>query len=94
MRIDSFNSTADQVSNELSSQQVGAQNVGQANQAEGEDRATLTSDSTSVGSLVSAALSSDPVRQNLVDSLRQAVNSGQYNLDPGQIAGSILNEQA
>jgi flagellar biosynthesis anti-sigma factor FlgM len=94
MRIDSFNSTAGQVSNELSAQQVSPQNVGQAGQAGAEDRATLTSDSTSVGSLVSAALSSAPVRQSQVDSLRQAVSSGQYVLDPEQIAGSILNEQA
>jgi flagellar biosynthesis anti-sigma factor FlgM len=94
MRIDLYNSSASQASSEVSSQQVGTQNAAQSGQADTEDRATLTSDSTSVGSLVSTALSFPDVRQGTVDSLRQAVNSGQYELDPAKIAESMVDDFA
>jgi negative regulator of flagellin synthesis FlgM len=95
MRIDLYNSAASQISTEPNSQQVSAQNTGNSGHVDNtEDRATLTSDSTSVGSLVSKALSSPQVRQDKVDSLRQAVSSGQYQLDPQKIAASMIDEQA
>jgi negative regulator of flagellin synthesis FlgM len=94
MRIDLFNSAASQIANEQSSQQVNAQNTAKTGQSASEDRATLTSDSTSVGSLVSAALSSPEIRQDKVDSLRQAINSGQYDLDPAKIAASMVDDHA
>jgi negative regulator of flagellin synthesis FlgM len=93
MRIDLYNSTASEIANE-SSQQVNAKNSAESGQADAEDRATLTTDSSSVGSLVSNAMSSPEVRQAKVDSLRQAVSSGQYELDPGKIAGSMIDDQA
>jgi flagellar biosynthesis anti-sigma factor FlgM len=94
MRIDLFNTAASQILSEQSAQQVNGKNVDNSGQVDGEDRATLSSDSTSIGSLVSAALNSPEVRQDLVDSLKQAVGSGQYELDPGKIAASIIDEQA
>jgi len=94
MRIDLFNSAASQISNEQSSQQVSAQNAAKSGQSDVQDRATLTSDTTSIGSLVNTALKSPEVRQDKVDSLRQAISSGQYELDPNKIAASILDEQA
>jgi negative regulator of flagellin synthesis FlgM len=94
MRIDLYNSAASQISSEPNSQQVSAQNTANSGQVGTEDRATLTSDSTSVGSLVSTALKSPQVRQDKVDSLRQAVSSGQYQLDPQKIAASMVDEQA
>lgn len=94
MRIDQLNSTASQLSSELSSQQVGTQKAGQSGLSDVEDRATLTSNSTSVDSLVSTAMSSPEVRQDLVDSLRLSVTSGQYELDPAKIASSMLDEHA
>jgi flagellar biosynthesis anti-sigma factor FlgM len=94
MRIDLFNSAASQISNEQSAQQISGKNAAKADPVDGEDRATLTSDSTSIGSLVSTALNMPEVRQDLVDSLKQAVGSGQYELDPGKIAASIVDEQA
>ncbi|MGA3048009.1 MAG: flagellar biosynthesis anti-sigma factor FlgM [Terracidiphilus sp.] len=94
MRIDSLNSTATELSSELSSQQVGAQKAAQSGQADAGDRTTLSSDSTSVDSLVSQALSFPEVRQSTVDSLRLSVTSGQYELDPAKIASSMLDEQA
>jgi len=94
MRIDLSNSTAAELASELSSQQVSAQNTAKADQIAEEDHATLTSDSTSVGSLATAALKSPEVRQDKVDNLRVAVDSGQYKIDPGKIAASILDEHA
>lgn len=92
MRVDIFNAPAGQLSAELSSSQSSAQKGLQP--GEPEDRATLTADSTSVGSLVSAALSSPEVRQNMVDSLQQSVSSGQYALDPGKIAAAMVGDHA
>jgi negative regulator of flagellin synthesis FlgM len=94
MRIDLFNTAASQISNEQSSQQVSAKNAATSGQPDVEDRATLTSDSVSIGSLVSTALNSPEVRQDKVDSLRLSVSSGQYDIDPEKIAASIVDEQA
>jgi flagellar biosynthesis anti-sigma factor FlgM len=93
MRIDLFNSAASQISSQQASQQTSAQKTANSAQVDG-DRATLTSDSTSVGSLVSQALSSPAIRQEQVDSLKQAVSNGQYDLNPGKIAASIIDDQA
>jgi len=94
MRIDLYNSAASELSSGQASQKVSAENAAKSGQPQGEDRTTLTSDAASVGSLVSTALSSPEVRQDKVDSLRQAVNSGQYDLNPGKIAASIIDDQA
>jgi flagellar biosynthesis anti-sigma factor FlgM len=94
MRIDLFNSTASEIANEKDPKQVGGQASAGSGSVSSEDRTTLVSDSTSVGSLVSAALSSPAIRQDKVDSLRAAVNGGNYPLEPGKIATSILDEQA
>ena len=94
MRIDPFNSTASQVSNEPASQQVAAQNAALSSSEGAGDRTTLTSDSASLSSLVGKALSSPEVRQDRVDSLKQSVSSGNYNLDPGKIASSMIDDYA
>jgi flagellar biosynthesis anti-sigma factor FlgM len=92
MRIDLFNSTASQIASEQSAQQVNAPNTSKSGLSNEEDRATLTSDSTSVGSLVSTALNSPELRQDKINSLRQAIGSGQYDLDPGKIAASMVDD--
>jgi flagellar biosynthesis anti-sigma factor FlgM len=94
MRIDLSNSSAGELSSELSAQQVSAQNATQAGKSGAEDHATLTSDSVSVNSLVSASLSSPEIRQDKVDSLRLSVSSGQYELDPAKIASSMVDQYA
>jgi negative regulator of flagellin synthesis FlgM len=94
MRIDLFNSAASELASERASQNTGTQNAAKSGEPQGEDRATLTSDSASVGSLVSTALSSPEVRQDKVDSLKQAISSGQYELNPGKIAKSIIDDHA
>ncbi len=94
MRIDLNSSAASQISSEQDAKQVAANRTAKTAYAAHEDRTTLTSNSTSVQSLVSAAMQSPEVRQDKVDSLRQAVSSGQYKLDAGEIAGSIIDEHA
>jgi flagellar biosynthesis anti-sigma factor FlgM len=93
MRIDLTNSSASELSTELSSQ-VSTPGTAQAGKAGTEDRATFTSDSVSVNSLVSTALRSPEIRQDKVDSLRLAVDSGQYELDPAKIASSMVDDYA
>ncbi|MGA2651828.1 MAG: flagellar biosynthesis anti-sigma factor FlgM [Terracidiphilus sp.] len=94
MRIDQLNTPATQLASELSSQQAGAQKTGQSTQLDSGDHATLTSGSSSVDSLVSTAMNFPEVRQDMVDSLRLSVSSGQYDIDPAKIASSMLDEHA
>jgi flagellar biosynthesis anti-sigma factor FlgM len=94
MRIDQLNSTASQLTNELSSQQAGAQKAGQSTLLDSGDRATLSSGSSSVDSLVSTAMNFPEVRQDKVDNLRLSVTSGQYEVAPAKIASSMLDEHA
>jgi flagellar biosynthesis anti-sigma factor FlgM len=93
MRIDLYNSAATELASEQASQRVSTENASKSGGPQGEDRTTL-SDAASVDSLVSKALSSPEVRQDKVDSLKQAVNSGQYDLDPAKIAGAMVDHQA
>jgi anti-sigma28 factor (negative regulator of flagellin synthesis) len=39
-------------------------------------------------------MNSPEVRQDLVLNLQQAIQSGQYKLEPDQIAGAMIDEQA
>jgi len=94
MRIDLFNSNATELSTDLASQKINAEKTAQSDPSSTEDRTTLTSDSASVGSLASVALSSPEIRQNLVDSLKRSVSSGQYELNPDKIAASMVDESA
>ncbi len=94
MRIDGFNSAASDLAGGVGSAQSGAANSASAGTSSAEDRATLSSDSASIGTLASQALKSPEVRQDKVDSLRLAVTSGQYEVDPEKIASSIVNEYA
>ena len=94
MRIDLTQAAASQIANEPNAKQVGANNGATSVLAGGEDRTTLTSDTQSLCSLVSTAMNSPEIRQEKVDSLTQAVSSGTYQLDPGKIAASMIDEHA
>jgi flagellar biosynthesis anti-sigma factor FlgM len=94
MRIDPFNSAASQVSSDANSPQVAAQNAAKSNQSGAEDRATLSSDSASLNSLVGLALNSPAVRQDKVSNLSQSIENGEYELDPAKIASSMIDEYA
>src|SRR5580698_9568430 len=57
-----------------------------------EDKTTLAFDHANISALVSQAVGSPEVRQDKVDALRQAISSGEYKVDPGQVAGAMLPE--
>ncbi len=56
------------------------------------DKTTLSQDKVTLSALSTLALGQPGVRQNLVDRLKESINSGQYNLDPNAIADAILNQ--
>ena len=80
MRIDLNQAAASQIANETSPKQVNAENA--------------TSTQQSLNALVSTAMSSPEIRQERVDSLKQAIDNGTYELDPEKIASSMIDEQA
>lgn len=59
-----------------------------------QDTAALASDTVSISGLAAKAMQSPEIRQEKVDSLRSQISSGQYKIDPGKIAGAILDEKA
>jgi len=66
------------VANQITSEPVG-------------DESTLAQDKVTLSALATRALALPEVRQNLVDNLRQSIQSGEYELDPGAIADAMLN---
>jgi len=64
-----------------------------ANTIEGtdEDKTTLST-ATSVGALTTAALASPEVRQDKVDALRNAIQNGSYQVEPGKIAEAMIRD--
>jgi flagellar biosynthesis anti-sigma factor FlgM len=54
------------------------------------DQTDLSRDTVTLSALASQALGLPEVRQGQVDGLREKINSGQYQLDPHQIADAIL----
>lgn len=94
MRIDLSQLASSQAASDQNTKKVSDQQAVQSHLAHSEDRTTFTSDTASVQSLVSSAMSSPEIRQGLVDHLRQSIGSGQYKLDPSAIASSMIDEQA
>jgi len=58
----------------------------------GEDAATLSVDSARVNSLVAKALDAPDIRHDKVEALRQAVQNGEYAVDPAQIAEAMIRQ--
>jgi len=65
-----------------------------ANAIEGpdQDKTTLSTASTSVGALTSAALASPEVRQDKVAALRSAIQNGEYRIEADKIAEAMIRE--
>ena len=59
-----------------------------------EDRTTFHTDNTSVQALTSQAMNSPEIRQDKVDSLRQAVSSGTYRTDAAKTAEAMIDSEA
>jgi len=94
MRIDLFNTAASQIAGQPNPKQVKSQGAAASEVESGGDHATLTSGSGSISALVSEAMNSPAIRQDKVQSLQQAISSGKYQLDPGKIAGAMIDEHA
>ena len=60
----------------------------------GEDTATLSTDSAQVNALAAKALESALVRQDKIEALRQAIQNGEYKIDPGKIADAMLEQSS
>lgn len=56
------------------------------------DKTPLGEDSVSLSSLASQVLESPEVREDKVNSLRQAIESGTYSVDPRQIAEAMIHD--
>ena len=93
MRIELNNAAANQIANESTPKQISGDKL-RHDAGQVEDTATLSTDSVSISSLTTQAMQTPEIRQDKVDALRQAISSGNYKLDPAQIAGSILSEKA
>ena len=57
-----------------------------------EDKTSLSSDTLSVSSLEAQAMAAPSVRQDKVEALRQAVQNGDYKLEPEKVARAILEQ--
>jgi flagellar biosynthesis anti-sigma factor FlgM len=57
------------------------------------DKSGISQDRVTLSALATQALGTPEMRQDQVDSLRQSISSGQYQLDPGGIADAILGNQ-
>jgi flagellar biosynthesis anti-sigma factor FlgM len=91
MKIEVTAPATSHVPDQRSARQVSNTNSSAAsNQGATEDRTTFYSDSASVQSLVSQALTSPEFRQDKVDAVRQSISNGQYQADPTKIAAGII----
>ena len=82
---------ANQIASEQDPKKVSSESRG-TSQSVSQDRTTLSFDTVAVSSLASKALETTPIRQDKVDSLRQAINNGQYKIEPDKIADAMLQE--
>jgi flagellar biosynthesis anti-sigma factor FlgM len=57
------------------------------------EKTSLSQDRVTLSALASQAMGLSEVRQGQVESLRQSINKGQYQLDPHEIAAAILRNR-
>lgn len=93
MKID-LNSPATELLQKDWSAQKAPQSNGLAPQGVAEDHVTLSSTQGTVASLTAHAMNTPQIRQDKVDALRQAVSSGNYQLDPAKIAQAISTNES
>jgi len=91
MRIGLNTPVPEGVSSERTSDSAVSTNAKSAASAQNAD--AFASDTVSLSALASKALQSPEIRQDKVDSLRQQIESGQYQVDAKSIADAILNQQ-
>jgi flagellar biosynthesis anti-sigma factor FlgM len=92
MKIDVNILTVSMLPVDMSTQKVSSGSV-PSTQNLAQDRTTFHSDTLSVQSLTSQAMTSPEVRQGKVDDLRQSVKSGDYHVDASKTADAIVNSK-
>ena len=91
MRI-GLNTTDPQLASADQAKKSSATALDQSEASAADNKTTLSEDNVSLSSLATQALNQPEVRQSQVDSLRQSIASGEYQLDPGAIADAILGQ--
>lgn len=81
-------------SNQIELEKTSAEKTSQAaaSNAKVEDSTSLSSDSAAISALQQQALAAPDVRQDKVNFLKQQIQSGQYKLDPDEIAKAMREE--
>lgn len=69
-----------------------ASSTSQAHSAAADESESLPEDTVTISTLTAKALQMPEVRQDKVDTLRQSVSSGQYQVDPYAIADAMVNQ--
>ncbi len=58
----------------------------------GQDSATLSTDKASIDVLTNQVMASSELRQEKIEALRQAIEHGEYKVEPEEIAKAIIQE--
>ncbi|HUA16191.1 MAG TPA: flagellar biosynthesis anti-sigma factor FlgM [Verrucomicrobiae bacterium] len=77
--------------NQATSGQSAARTSNSGTSAIGEDQAQLSGAHLQVQALAAQASQMPEVRQERVQALRQAIQSGHYNASPEQVAGAVID---
>jgi flagellar biosynthesis anti-sigma factor FlgM len=93
MKIDLNSPAVSLTSVDLGSKKVSTGGLSAA-QGTTEDRTTLRTDSSSVQTLTSQAMSSPQVRQDKVDALSLAVSKGEYKPDSAKTANAMVDSKS
>ncbi len=91
MKIEAGEVAVGQLQPDWISKQAGSISPASSQGVDG-DRTTLSSDSTTVKSLVTRALNMPDVRREKVQALREAVSSGGYQVDPQKLASAMMSD--
>lgn len=62
--------------------------------AAAQDKTSFSSDGTSISSLEARVMQTPEIRHDRVAALKDAINKGQYAIEPDKIADAMLNEFA
>ena len=92
MRIDSNQPISNQVVTETTARNSGK--TGDASNAASSEGATFSAGKVGVNTLEAQVLATPEIRQDRVEALRQAISSGNYQLDPAKMADAMLSEAA
>lgn len=87
MRIDLNGISLNGMEREDKTKKTGAKPAGAGNV---EDKASLSTDTLSLSSLEAKVQGTPEVRNDRVEALRQAIQNGEYEVDPQKIAHAIL----